>query len=68
MTTAKKLGAQIVSYDWLEDSLMSKKKLAENKYTWDVLSKERKDKKTMRRTAEKFDSMAPFLDPKIAGL
>ncbi|KAF2122637.1 hypothetical protein BDV96DRAFT_639212 [Lophiotrema nucula] len=57
VTTAQELGAQIVSYDWLEDSLMSKKKLAEKNYTWGVLSKERKDKKTMKRTAEKFDTL-----------
>lgn len=46
---ATKAGAFIVSYDWLEDSLQKRRKLAERKYTWEYLWQERKKRKQMKR-------------------
>ncbi|KAF1349363.1 hypothetical protein EJ07DRAFT_62218, partial [Lizonia empirigonia] len=46
---AAKVGAFIVSYDWLEDSLQKRRKLAESKYTWEYLWQERKRRKQMKK-------------------
>ncbi|XPT01557.1 hypothetical protein M3J09_010689 [Ascochyta lentis] len=46
---AVEVGAFVVSYDWLEDSLQRKRKLAETKYTWEHLWRERKRRKQMKR-------------------
>ncbi|KAF2678686.1 hypothetical protein K458DRAFT_135836 [Lentithecium fluviatile CBS 122367] len=54
---AKKLGIFIISYDWLEDSLQSRRKLAERKYTWEVLRKERRNRKEIKRLAPKADTI-----------
>lgn len=46
---ATKVGAFIISYDWLEDSLQKRRKLAENKYTWEYLWRERKRRQQMKK-------------------
>ncbi|OAK95508.1 hypothetical protein IQ06DRAFT_352533 [Phaeosphaeriaceae sp. SRC1lsM3a] len=46
---AKTLRIPIVSYDWLEDSLLKKRRLAEKKYTWKAIKKD----KTKRRKFQK---------------
>ncbi|ORY14416.1 hypothetical protein BCR34DRAFT_599192 [Clohesyomyces aquaticus] len=56
VTAALKYCAQIVSYDWLEDSLMSKRKLAERKYTLQNLTQARRKKKEMVRMGKKVDA------------
>jgi hypothetical protein len=54
---AKKLsGVFIVDFDWLNDSLQRKRKLAETKYTWEVLRKRRRTQKEMKRLAPMSDS------------
>jgi len=54
---AKNLDVFIVSYDWLEDSLMKKRRLKETKYTWEVLRKQRRTKKELKRLAPRGDGM-----------
>lgn len=56
MKQAKEFGAFVVSYDWLEDSLQSGRKLAERKYTWEVLRDRRRNKKEMLRKGPLVDS------------
>jgi hypothetical protein len=56
VTKAQKLGAHIVTYDWLEDSLQRKRKLAERKYAWAGLEKERRKRKERKRVAAICDS------------
>ena len=51
------MGAFIVSYDWLEDSLQAKRKLAENKYTWARISAEKKKSRERKKVAKAYDSM-----------
>ncbi|KAF2865165.1 hypothetical protein BDV95DRAFT_263607 [Massariosphaeria phaeospora] len=51
------LGAHVVSYDWLEDSLQGRRKLAEKKYTWSEVSKVRRKTKEIKRLSTKADSM-----------
>lgn len=52
----------IVSYDWLEDSLIKKKKLSEKKYLWEKVAKETRKRKKMRRVADLCDrKMKPVL-------
>jgi hypothetical protein len=53
---ALKNGAHVVSYDWLEDSLQRGRKLAERKYTWAAIQKQRKQKKRFERIGKDFDS------------
>jgi hypothetical protein len=47
--SAVKSGAWVLTYDWLEDSLMKKRKLAETKYTWEDREQERGRGKEMKR-------------------
>lgn len=53
--TALRTGAYVVSYDWLEDSLHGRRKLAEKKYAWAAVSKERREKKKFKRMGKKVD-------------
>ncbi|KAF2126904.1 hypothetical protein P153DRAFT_345610 [Dothidotthia symphoricarpi CBS 119687] len=46
---AADVGAWVVSYDWLEDSLQKRRKLAEKKYTWEFSRKEGKKRKELKR-------------------
>ena len=46
---ATDLGIHIVSYDWFDDSLQGRRKLSAKKYTWAVLTKERRQKKELKR-------------------
>jgi len=46
---ATDLNIHVVSYDWFDDSLQAKKKLGTRKYTWEVLMKERRKKKELKR-------------------
>lgn len=52
------MGIWVVSYDWLEDSLMSKRKLAERKYTWEVIRKERRKRKEYKKLGVRADGMS----------
>ncbi|KAF2185730.1 hypothetical protein K469DRAFT_575591 [Zopfia rhizophila CBS 207.26] len=53
---ARKVKAYIVTYDWLEDSLQSKKKLAEKRFTLEAVTKERRKKRELTRIAKKADT------------
>ncbi|KAJ4305563.1 hypothetical protein N0V90_001094 [Kalmusia sp. IMI 367209] len=53
---AKKLGAFIVSFDWLEDSLQRRRRLAERKYTWEVQRTQRRNAKQMKRLGPQADA------------
>jgi hypothetical protein len=53
---ASELGIHIVSYDWLEDSLQGKRKLAEKKYTWDSIKKDRKRTRELKKLGAMVDS------------
>jgi hypothetical protein len=46
---ASESGAWVVSYDWLEDSLQRKRKLAEKKYTWEILKREKKRSRQLKK-------------------
>ena len=46
---ANKLKAFVVSYDWLEDSLQKRRKLAETRYTWEYLWQERKRGRELKK-------------------
>ena len=46
---AAEIGAFVVSYDWLEDSLHKKRKLSERNYTWDFLCQARRNRKQLKR-------------------
>ncbi|CAO2651926.1 Nn.00g002090.m01.CDS01 [Neocucurbitaria sp. VM-36] len=52
---ASDMGIWIVSYDWFEDSLQSKRKLSEKKYTMEQLGKERKKRKQLKRLGAMVD-------------
>ncbi|KAJ8109034.1 hypothetical protein OPT61_g7750 [Boeremia exigua] len=45
---AIKIGAFVVNYEWLEDSLQKRRKLAETKYTWEYLWQKRRREKKMK--------------------
>lgn len=47
--------AHIVSYDWLEDSLLGKRKLAEKKYTFESLKKDKKRKRELKKLGVQAD-------------
>lgn len=49
------VGACVVSYDWLEDSLQRKRKLAEKKYTWEHLRQEGRKRKELKRMGKILD-------------
>ncbi|KAF2709996.1 hypothetical protein K504DRAFT_501293 [Pleomassaria siparia CBS 279.74] len=57
VTTAVEHGVHVVSYDWLEDSLQGGRKLAEKKYTWIAIHKERKKKKEFLKMGKKADAI-----------
>ncbi|KAG9204325.1 hypothetical protein G6514_001399 [Epicoccum nigrum] len=46
---AVKHEAWVLTYDWLEDSLLNKRKLAETKYSWEDKEQERKRNKEMKK-------------------
>lgn len=46
---AVKHQAWVLTYDWLEDSLLKKRKLAETKYSWEDKEQERKRNKEMKK-------------------
>ncbi|KAJ4376217.1 hypothetical protein N0V83_001500 [Neocucurbitaria cava] len=46
---ASDMGIWIVSYDWFEDSLQSKRKFSEKKYTFEQLKKEGHKRKQLKR-------------------
>ncbi|KAF2746308.1 hypothetical protein M011DRAFT_478297 [Sporormia fimetaria CBS 119925] len=68
VTKAQEYGAQVVSYDWLEDSLHKKRKLAERKYLWDTVTKERRTRKKIARLGPVHDRMRFEKGAKIAEL
>lgn len=52
---ATDLNIHVVSYDWFDDSLQARKKLGTRKYTWEVLIKERRKKKELKRLGTQTD-------------
>jgi hypothetical protein len=46
----------VVSYDWLEDSLQRKRKLAEKKYTWNTIKQDRKKQRELKKLGVLADS------------
>ncbi|KAH7380377.1 hypothetical protein DE146DRAFT_294778 [Phaeosphaeria sp. MPI-PUGE-AT-0046c] len=46
----------VVSYDWLEDSLQRRWRLAEKKYTWEAIKKDRKERRKFQKMGIKADS------------
>ncbi|KAI4952597.1 hypothetical protein J4E91_003069 [Alternaria rosae] len=52
---ATDLNIHVVSYDWFDDSLQARKKLGIRKYTWEVLMKERRKKKELKRLGTQTD-------------
>lgn len=58
MIAAKKEGASIVTYDWLEDSLQRKRKLSETKYLLSAVAKERRKRKEIKQISKFADSMS----------
>jgi hypothetical protein len=53
---AYELKIHVVSYDWLEDSLQGKRKLAEKKYTWDTIKQDRKKQRELKKLGVLADS------------
>jgi hypothetical protein len=53
---AAELKIHVLSYDWLEDSLQGKRKLAEKKYTWEAIKREKKKKRQLKRLGAEVDS------------
>lgn len=52
---AQELGAEIVTLDWLEDSLQRKRYLKETKYTFESIDKIKKQRKTLKRLGVEAD-------------
>ncbi|KAF1829619.1 hypothetical protein BDW02DRAFT_592480 [Decorospora gaudefroyi] len=46
---ATNMGIPVVSYDWFDDSLQARRKLSTRKYSWEVIKKESKKKKELKR-------------------
>jgi hypothetical protein len=46
---ANKLGVSVVTYEWLEDSLLKRRKLAETKYTWENIAQKKKIDRQMKK-------------------
>ena len=49
------LGIDVVSYDWFDDSLQARRKLSTRKYKWEVLTKERRTRKELKRLGKAAD-------------
>ncbi|KAL1601143.1 hypothetical protein SLS59_005295 [Nothophoma quercina] len=52
---ARHIKAFVVSYDWLEDSLQKRRKLAEKCYTWEYLWERRKKEREMKKLGYRLD-------------
>tara|TARA_R110002003_G_scaffold138_6_gene12693 strand:- start:142 stop:1872 length:1731 start_codon:yes stop_codon:yes gene_type:complete len=52
---AAELNIHIVSYDWLEDSLQGRRKLAEKKYKWEMIKKDKKRKRQLKKLGVRAD-------------
>lgn len=52
---ATDLGIDIVSYDWFVDSLQARRKLSTRRYKWEVLTKERRTRKELKRLGKVAD-------------
>lgn len=53
---AAELKIHTVSYDWLEDSLQGKRRLAEKKYRWDVIKETEKRRRELKKLGKLSDS------------
>ncbi|KAL5119811.1 hypothetical protein ACEQ8H_002172 [Pleosporales sp. CAS-2024a] len=53
---AAELNMHIVSYDWLEDSLQSRRRLAEKKYTWESIKETKQRRKEVKKLGKLADS------------
>ncbi|KAF1918336.1 hypothetical protein BDU57DRAFT_515042 [Ampelomyces quisqualis] len=58
---ASQLDIHILSYDWFEDSLQRKRKLAEKKYTWEAVKEDRKRKRQLKKLGAKADGTSDKL-------
>lgn len=58
---AAELNKHIVSFDWLEDSLSAKKRLAETKYTWEAITEDKKRRRALKKLGVVADGKK-FLD------
>jgi len=58
---AAELNIFIVSYDWLEDSLQGKRRLAEKKYTWEHIKADHKRRRQIKKLGTAADGKK-FLD------
>ena len=65
---ALKLEASIVSYDWLEDSLQKRKKLAEAKYTWEAVKKKQRTDRAIKKMSKSYDSNSLALSHLLCAL
>ncbi|USP78200.1 uncharacterized protein yc1106_05474 [Curvularia clavata] len=54
---AMSLGIQILSYDWFDDSLQARRKLGTTRYLWEVLRKERRVSKQLKRAGPQADAI-----------
>ncbi|KAI1577713.1 BRCT multi-domain protein [Pyrenophora tritici-repentis] len=52
---ATDLGIDVVSYDWFDDSLQARRKLSTRRYKWEVLTKERRTRKELKRLGKAAD-------------
>ncbi|KAF2005777.1 hypothetical protein P154DRAFT_616187 [Amniculicola lignicola CBS 123094] len=53
---AQEAGIWVVSYDWLEDSLQKRRRLAEKWYTWEYLREKKKKGREMKRLGRLADA------------
>jgi hypothetical protein len=53
---AAELNIHIVTYEWLEDSLQRKRRLAEKQYTWDKIKEDKKRRKELKKVGKLTDS------------
>ncbi|KAF2822132.1 hypothetical protein CC86DRAFT_96262 [Ophiobolus disseminans] len=58
---AAELNIFIVSYDWFEDSLQGKRKLAEKKYTWEMIKRDRKRRREIKKLGAAADGTSQKL-------
>lgn len=52
---ATDLGIWVVSFDWFDDSLQTRRKLGEKKYTWKALRKDSEKRKKLKRLGARAD-------------
>lgn len=53
---ANKLGVFVVTFEWLEDSLHKRRRLAEKKYTWEYKTQKKKVEKRLKKMGDQADT------------